>query len=305
MPISMNKAKAVKVDEFYTMLSDVEAELQHYRHFFKGKAVYCCCDNPQYSSFCKYFSGHYNELGISSLICTWLQNGGKICFKAKYDRINRNFKYYKIEGNGSYDTSDCLKIMGQSDIVVTNPPFSKSQVFLELLISLNKKFIIVCNRNTITTKKIFPLFMEGKLKFGFGFKGDTANFVIPPMLYGHYSKDVVRGDKNIVRFRNVCWVTNFEINVPAKELLLTKKYSKRKYPKYDQYDAINIDKLTDIPFDYYGVMGVPITILDRFDYDTFELLGLDRLMPMNSSKKRFTIKGKEKYARILIRRKTN
>ncbi len=147
--------------------------------------------------------------------------------------------------------------------------------------------------------------MEGKLKFGFGFKGDTANFVIPPMLYGHYSKDVVRGDKNIVRFRNVCWVTNFEINVPAKELLLTKKYSKRKYPKYDQYDAINIDKLTDIPFDYYGVMGVPITILDRFDYDTFELLGLDRLMPMNSSKKRFTIKGKEKYARILIRRKTN
>ncbi len=300
----MNKAKAAKVDEFYTLLQDVEAELQHYKHFFKGKAVYCCCDNPQYSSFSKYFCEHYNELSLSGLVCTWLQEKTKQTFMAKYNCSNKRFEYYAIEGNGSYDSPDCIKITEQSDILVTNPPFSKSQAFLELLISLNKKFIVVCNRNTVTTKKIFPMFMEGKLKFGFGFKGNTANFVIPPMLYGQYSSDVVRGNENIVRFRNACWVTNFEISTPAKELLLTKKYSKRKYPKYDQYDAINIDKISDIPFDYYGVMGVPITILDRFDYNTFELLGLDRLMPMNSSNKRFTVKGKEKYARILIRRKT-
>ena len=127
--------------------------------------------------------------------------------------------------------------------------------------------------------------------------------MIPESLYGHYSKDVVRKEENLVRFRNVTWITNFNIEVPCKKIHLKKKYNPKRYKKYDQYDAINIDKVTDIPYDYAGTMGVPITILDKFDYSHYELLGLDRFMPMNISGKRFTIKGKEKYARVLIKNK--
>ena len=147
--------------------------------------------------------------------------------------------------------------------------------------------------------------MNHTIKFGHGFNGNTGHFMIPPTLYGHYSNDVVRKEENIVRFRNVSWITNLDIEVPNKKISLTKKYSSRRYKKYDQYDAINVDKISDIPYDYFGVMGVPITILDKFDYTQFELLGLDRFMPLNSSGKRFSIEGKEKYARVLIRKIDN
>lgn len=304
MPIAMNKAKAAKVDEFYTLLPDIESELQHYARFFEGKVIYCCCDNPSQSSFCKFFRDNYSNLKIARLICSWIpQNEFKTQW-AEYDSLSKEFVYHQIPGSsGSYDSPESIELLNIADVVVTNPPFSKALNFIELLMAKGKKFVIVCNRNTITTKKIFPLLLSGKVRIGYGFKGNTANFQIPPSLYGHYSNDVVRNEENIVRFRNVTWLTNLEIEVPSHKIQLKRKYSPSKYKKYDQYDAINVDKLSDIPFDYGGVMGVPITILDKFDYKTFELLGLDRLMPLNRSGRRFTIKGKEKYARVLIQKR--
>ena len=304
MPIAMNRAKTARVDEFYTLLPDVEFELQHYTHFFEEKVVYCCCDNPLQSSFCRYFSKNYIKLKLAGFICSWVPEVKSIAQWARYDSLSKGYVYHSIpDSNGSFNSPECIELINMSDIIVTNPPFSKALDFIELLLAKDKKFVIVCNRNTITTKKIFPLFLDRKLRIGYGFKGNTAYFSIPPSLYGHYSKDVVRNEENIVRFRNVTWLTNLEIEVPCNKILLQRQYSQQKYERYDQYDAINIDKLSDIPYDYDGVMGVPITILDKFDYNTFELLGLDRLMPLNKSGHRFTINGREKYARVLIQKR--
>ncbi len=301
----MNVAKSIKVDEFYTLMADVEAELNHYTPFFKGKTIYCCCDNPQFSNFSKYFISNYNRIGIKKLICSWYQAGASATKWAEYDADSNQYIYHIMNGDGNFESEACISLFQLADVIVTNPPFSRSQSFLEFLLKNNKKFIIVCNRNTIITKKIFPYFMNHTIKFGHGFNGNTGHFMIPPTLYGHYSNDVVRKEENIVRFRNVSWITNLDVEVPNKKISLTKKYSSRRYKKYDQYDAINVDKISDIPYDYSGVMGVPITILDKFDYTQFELLGLDRFMPLNSSGKRFSIKGKEKYARVLIRKINN
>jgi len=304
MPIAMNRAKAARIDEFYTLFPDVELELQHYGNFFEGKVVYCCCDNPKWSSFCKYFCANFQKLKIRRFICSWMPEGESSAQWAEYDVISQKYVYHNISaGNGCFDCPECICLMNMADVVVTNPPFSRTLDFIELLIAKEKKFVIVCNRNTIVTKKVFPLLLNRKVRIGFGFKGNTACFIIPPSLYGHYSNDVVRHEKNIVRFRDVTWLTNFEIEVPSNKIQLHRKYSQHKYKKYDEYDAINVDKLSDIPYDYDGVMGVPITILDKFDYNSFELLGLDRFMPLNKSGRRFTIKGKEKYARVLIQKR--
>lgn len=301
----MNIAKTQKVDEFYTMMSDVEAELQHYLPFFIGKSVYCCCDHPQYSNFFKFFCEHYDEWMLKRVFCTCKRS----CNEPALLAIKQTSSYIiskTLTGDGSFDNEECIEIMSQADIIVTNPPFSRSQEFIKLLIQQKKQFLIVCNRNTVVTKAIFPFFLEGKLKYGFGFRGNTANFFIPPFLYGHYSKDVVRGEKNIVRFRNVTWLTNIDVEVPCIERTYSKLYKPRNYPKFDQYDAINIDKIADIPKDYFDEMGVPITFLEGFDYKHFELMGLDRFMPLNTTKKRFTVNGKEKYARLIIKwRKKN
>lgn len=302
MPKAMNIAKTLKVDEFYTMMGDVEAELQHYAPFFIGKSVYCCCDHPKYSNFFKFFCEHFDDWKLKEVVCSCKKSDNEPALIAN-KRTSSDITIRPLIGDGSYDSEECIAILSSTDIVVTNPPFSKSQEFIKLLIQLDKQFLIVCNRNTVVTKAIFPFFKDGKLKYGFGFRGNTANFIIPPSLYGHYSKDVVRGEQNIVRFRNVTWVTNMNVKAPCVDRIYNKKYKPRKYPKYDQYDAINVDKIVDIPYDYYGEMGVPITFLEGFDYNNFELIGLDRFMPLNTTKKRFTIKGKEKYARLIIKRK--
>lgn len=303
MPTALNIAKCRKVDEFYTQMSDIENELQHYKDFLKGKSVYCCCDHPEYSNFYKYLCGHLSDWNIKEVVCTCKSYNEENALCAKTKNGKSDTIVYYLKGDGSFESHECMDIMTQSDVVITNPPFSKTQAFIKHLIKLDKKFIIVCNRNTIITKAIFPFFMNGQIRIGFGFRNRTANFIIPPMLYGHYSKDVVRGEENVVRFRNVIWLTNFDVFVPQIKRNFRNCYSEEYYPKYDQYDAINVNKIADIPKDYYGVMGVPITFLEGFDTEEFELLGLDRLMPMNLTKKRFTINGKEIYARILVKRK--
>ena len=304
MPACFNTAKKLKVDEFYTMMSDIESELQNYKSLLKGKSVYCCCDHPQYSNFYKFLSSHLHDWELKEVICTCKIGDGERGLFTSRNCIQPNEITYDLEGDGSFDSKECIDILLKTDVVITNPPFSKAQAFIKMLIEYGKKFIIVCNRNTIVTNTIFPLLMDGRIKLGFGFKKSTAYFMIPPMLYGRYKrKDMLKGVDNIVRFRNVVWLTNLEVKVPYIKRNYKKPYSESDYAKYDQYDAINVDKITDIPYNYYGVMGVPITFLEGFDTDEFELVGLDRLMPLNTTRKRFTIDGKEKYARVMIKRK--
>lgn len=300
MPLSMNNAKAKKLDEFYTFMPDIEEELNHYQKFFFDKVVYCCCDNPIYSNFYKYFKIRFYEFGLRQLIasCNSSEEREGIC--SIYDGQNETL-YSNI--NGDICSSWFCSMVAQCDIIVTNPPFSKSKMLLNYLINEDKKFIVVGNRNHLTSDLLFSFFMKGKIKLGYGFKNATGHFFIPKFMYGHYSKDVTRDDINVVRFRNVVWYTNFDIEVPPRKRLYTKQYDAMRYQKYDNYDAINVDKISDIPADYYGEMGVPITILDGFDYNEFEILGIDRTIRGNVSGKRFSINGKNKYVRIIVKRK--
>ena len=304
MPISMNNAKANKIDEFYTLLPDVEEEIRHYSHLLYGKTVYCCCDVKENSSFFSYFYNHFDELGLKKLICT----GHKATTSEGILTVVSRFPKKRIQTvticDGSFENEENLSYFLESDYIITNPPFSKAKKLLLLLIKYKKLFLLVCNRNVLTSKYIFPHFLEEKIKISWGFKNNTAQFRIPSSLYGHYSNDVVRNDINIVRFRNVLWLTNIDVNVPHIKRTYTKNYNPQSYPKYDNYNAINVDKISDIPCDYFEEMGVPITFLDGFDKSMFELVGLDRLLPNNHSKRRFCINGKEKYVRIVIKRKS-
>lgn len=300
MPLSMNNAKAKKLDEFYTLMPDIEEELKHYHKFFFGKIVYCCCDNPKYSNFYKYFKARFMELGLKQLIasCNNYKDNLGVC--VNYDGYKEELE---MGVNGNIGSPWFCSMVSSSDIIVTNPPFSKSKILLNYLIDVNKKFIVVGNRNHLTSDKLFSLFMKGKFRLGFGFKNSTGYFFIPPSMYGHYSKDVTRTNIDTVRFRNVVWYTNIDVKVPAKNRIYTKSYEPSRYLKYDNYNAINIDKISDIPKDYLGEMGVPITILEGFDYDMFEILGIDRTINGNKSGRRFSVNGENKYVRIVIKRK--
>lgn len=295
----MNRAKEAKIDEYYTLLPDIEEELRHYIQFFKNKNIYCCCDHPKQSNFYKYFCDNFEELGIKKVVAT-CTNTEKVALYSECvskDIINSSV----LKGDGDIFSDECKPFFNEADIVVTNPPFSKTRNLIIDLYRNKKDFILVANRNIVITKLIFPLFINKDLKIGFGFKNNTASFLIPSQLIGKYSKDVTRKKENEVRFRNITWLTSLDINVPVKHIVLKNNYSQNKYPKYDQFDAINVDRISDIPIDYFGTMGVPITILDRFDFEQFELLGLDRYMQGNVSGKRFTINGVEKYARVMVR----
>ncbi len=299
MPVSMNIAKANKLDDFYTLMPDIEKELCHYSSFFFDKVVYCCCDNPDYSNFYKYFKHNFEKLKLKLLVASCkigLASGRCVKFNGVEE-----LEYSDVDG--SIGSNWFCSRVAKSDIIVTNPPFSKSKMLISYLIKHGKKFILVGNRNLITSDKMFSLFMEDKIRLGYGFEGATGRFYIPQILYGHYSKDVNRDAQNLVRFRNVVWFTNLDINVPPKVRSYTKKYDSLYYPIYDNYDAINVDKISDIPYDYFGEMGVPITILEGFDYHTFDIMGIDRNMEGNTTGKRFSVNGKDKYVRIIIKRK--
>lgn len=295
----MNFAKANKLDDFYTLMPDVEKELCHYKSFFLDKVIYCCCDNPNHSNFYKYFKNNFSNLKLKLLVASYkigLDSGRCITFDGIKEEVSSCI-------DGSIGSPWFCSMVEKSDIIVTNPPFSKSKKLILYLVKHSKKFILVGNRNHITSDKMFSLFMEGKIRLGYGFEGATGRFLIPRILYGHYSKDVNREAENLVRFRNVVWYTNFDINVPAKVRSYTQKYDSRYYSMYDNYNAINVDKINDIPYDYFGEMGVPITILEGFDYRTFDIIGIDRKLEGNTTGKRFSVNGKDKYVRIIIKRK--
>lgn len=314
----LGKAKKNKKDEFYTQLEDIERELRHYKNHFKGKSVYCNCDDPRVSNFFHYFSYNFEHLGLKKLTATCYKNQSVDLFsknnseKAIYleylgDKNKNNIpdldeiEVNHLRGDGDFRSAECIEMLESSDIVVTNPPFSLFREYIDQLIKYKKKFLIIGHQNSITYKEVFKLFQENKVWLGFGFKGSAAHFI-----NDSYENYATASDKKegMIRVSGVHWFTNLDISKRHEELVLYKKYNETDYPKYDQYDAINVNKTADIPLDYSGKMGVPITFIDKHNPDQFEILGIDRYIDDNPNYgKRFTIDGKEVYARVLIRNK--
>lgn len=314
----METAKKQKKDEFYTQLSDIERELRHYEHHFRDKTVLCNCDDPRKSNFFHYFSHKFEDLGLKRLITTCYKNQDRDLFShndceeaiwLEYtgDKNGNHIPdpeeigIRPLKGDGDFRSEECIELLKQADIVVTNPPFSLFREYVAQLIEYKKKFLIIGNQNAIKYKDIFPLFMENKMWLGYGFKGNAGHFINE-----HYEDYAVASDhkEGMIRVSGVTWFTNLEIPKRNEELILYRKYNPEDYPKYDNYDAIEVSKTVDIPEDYDGVMGVPITFMDKYNPNQFEIVGVfnhgcDSVFDLAKP----ILKGKELYTRIAIRKR--
>ncbi|MGL6021542.1 MAG: adenine-specific methyltransferase EcoRI family protein [Chitinophagaceae bacterium] len=318
----MHQAKTAKSDEFYTQLPDIEKELIHYLQHFKDKVIYCNCDDPRVSNFFHYFSYRFNSLGIKKLITTCYKSLERDLFsrydseKAIYLEYNGErdggrvptveeigIKYFK--GDGDFRNEECIALLKQADIVVTNPPFSLFREYVAQLIEYDKKFIIIGNMNAITYKEIFKLIKENKLWIGQSIHSGDREFGVPE----HYplnaaSSRIDKTGKKYIRVKGVRWFTNLDYKERYEDLILYKKYNAEEYPKYDNYDAINVDKTKDIPMDYAGAMGVPITFLDKYNPDQFEIIGAMTTTKIDDFNFGYPyINGNKLYARIIIKNK--
>jgi hypothetical protein len=316
---NLKEAKKAKNDEFYTILSDVEKELKHYKKHFQDKVVLCNCDDPRVSNFFHYFSFNFEKLGLKKLITTCYKNQSRDLFsehtseRAIYLEYNgdknannlpdpEEIGIKHLAGDGDFRSKECIDLLKQVDIVVTNPPFSLFREYVAQLIEYDKKFLVIGTWNAISYKEIFKLMKENKLWIGINSNRNFSGFIVPK----HYSMHgtEARIDENgnrIVSTNNTCWFTNLDIAKRHEELILYKNYTPEEYPKYDNYDAINVDKTNDIPCDYAGAMGVPITFLDKYNPDQFEILGNE--YDLNIDKGRGYINGKRMYSRIFIKNK--
>ena len=285
---NLQEAKKAKKDEFYTQLSDIERELKYYKHHFKDKVVYCNCDDPRVSNFFHYFSYNFEKLGLKKLITTcyknqsmdlFSQNDSEQAIYLEYtgDKNGNNvpdpneigIKYLK--GDGDFRSKESIELLKQADIVVTNPPFSLFREYVAQLIEYDKKFIIIGHQNAISYREIFKLIKENKMWLGYGFKGGAGHFINE-----HYEDYATATDRKegMIRVSGVHWFTNLDISKRHEDLILYKQYNSAEYPKYENYDAINVNKTKDIPVDYKGAIGVPITFLDKYNPDQFEIIGL-------------------------------
>ena len=284
---NLHKAKDSKKDEFYTQLSDIENELKHYKTHFKDKIVYCNCDDPRVSNFFQYFSYNFEALGLKKLITTCYKNQDAELFSQNESEQAIYLEYEgdkngnhipdiseigikTLSGDGDFRSAECIELLKQADIVVTNPPFSLFREYVAQLIKYEKKFIIVGHQNAITYKEIFKLLKDNIIWLGNGFKGGAAHFINQ-----HYEDYAAAGDhkEGMIRVSGVQWFTNLDINKRHEDLLLFKEYTPEEYPTYDNYDAINVDVTKHIPKDYKGAMGVPITFMDKYNPEQFEILG--------------------------------
>ncbi|ANO47981.1 adenine-specific methyltransferase EcoRI family protein [Flavobacterium columnare] len=313
----LQQAKKSKSDEFYTQLSDIESELQHYKNHFKNKVVYCNCDDPRISNFFKYFALNFKSLGLKKLIAS--------CYKEqKMDLFNssqtENGYFYEYTGtdtenstptskdityfnsNGDFRSSESIELLKQSDIIVTNPPFSLFRDFVAQLVKYEKDFLIIGNINAITYKEIFKLIKENKAWLGINLGRGVSGFIVPEHyeLYGTETLIDSFGNR-IVSPNNCLWLTNLDTSKRHEDIELKKKYygNESDYPKYDNYDGINVDKTQNIPMDYEGFMGVPITFLHKFNPDQFEIIKFRK----GNDEKDLSINGKCPYFRIIIRNK--
>ncbi len=285
---NLHQAKNSKKDEFYTQLSDIEKELKHYKKHFKDKVVYCNCDDPRVSNFFHYFSYNFEKLGLKKLITTCYKNQQRDLFsqnnseRAIYleyegDKNGNNVPdpeeigIVHLKGDGDFRSQEGIELLKQVDIVVTNPPFSLFREYVAQLVKYDKKFIIVGHQNATKYKEIFKLIKENKIWLGHGFKGGAAHFINQ-----HYKDYATASDHKdgMIRVSGVVWLTNLDINKRHEDLILYKKYNLKEYPKYDNYDAIEVSKTKEIPLDYDGVMGVPITFLDKYNPEQFEIVGM-------------------------------
>ena len=266
---NLKTAKKSKNDEFYTLMEDVEKELRFYTESFEGKVVYCNCDNFQQSNFYKYFYYNFHYLGLKKLICTGFNkddNGRYAIFDGEIE-ING-----KLNGDGDFRSEECIEYLKQADVVVTNPPFSLFRQYVKQLMDYGKKFIIIGNQNAITYKEIFQLIKDNKIWLGIN-SNKSMEFNIP-MNYEKWSR--VEDNKKYAKLGGISWFTNVPYVYDRKPLILTKSYydNPSAYPKFDNFDAINVDKVADIPMDYDGVMGVPITFLNNYCPSQFEIIAL-------------------------------
>ena len=293
---NLTQAKKAKNDEFYTQLSDIERELSHYKEHFRGKTVLCNCDDPYVSNFFRYFAYNFEHLGLKRLITTcyksqdmdlfstntneqaiWLEylgdkNGDKI---PNPDEIG----IHHFKGDGDFRSAECIELLKQADIVVTNPPFSLFREYVAQLIEYDKKFLIIGSKNAITYKEVFPLIAANKMWVGVQPMGVDMLFDIPKERSEELKSNTeakgstYRVIDGVIKARSASiWFTNLDHKKRHEELILYKTYNPKDYPKYDNYDAINVDKTSDIPCDYDSVMGVPITFLDKYNPKQFEIV---------------------------------
>lgn len=301
---NLNAAKKAKNDESYTMYEDIENESQHYHGAFEGKIVYCNCDNPEWSNFWKYFHLNFEKLGLKKLVSAHYEkdveaNGHP--YKMEYEGGNdadiTAGVRTPLEGNGDFRNQECIDLLKEADIVVTNPPFSLFREYVSVLEEHNKKFLIIGNPNAVTYKEFFPLLKENKVWIGakpwssemyFGVPEEQADYLVKNKKEG--SAYVIRNGQILGRAATL-WFTNLDIKKRHEKLILWKNYTPAEFPQYDNYDAINVDKVTEIPCDYAGVMGVPITFLDKYNPEQFELI--DSIRPV--------IDGSVLYTRVIIK----
>ena len=324
----LHKAKTAKNDEFYTILSDIERELRHYKKHFKNKVVFSNCDDPRVSNFFHYFSYNFEKLGLKKLITTCYKNQNMDLF-SQHDRERAIYLEYEgdknqknvpdpeeigikqLKGDGDFRSRETIELLKQSDIVVTNPPFSLFREYVSQLMEYDKKFLIIGNWNAVSYKEIFKLIQEDKLWIGINSNRNFSGFIVPKHypLHGTEARIDENGNR-IVSTNNTCWFTNLDIAKRHEELILYKKYDPEVYPTYDNYNAIEVSKTNDIPMDYNGVMGVPITFMNKYNPDQFEIIwttdrgGDGMLEHLKKPHNRFdapVVKGKGIYKRILIK----
>ena len=281
---NLNKAKKVKNDEFYTRYEDIEVEVMEYKEQFQDKIVYLPCDSLK-SEFWSFFINNFQSFGLKKLIATHYEKDGQ-SYKV-WTNDGNNIIQEDLIGDGDFRSPECIEILKECDIVCTNPPFSLFREFVNVIMTHGKQCLIIGNQNAFAYKEIFPLIKDNKLWTGY-------NMV----------KEFNQPDGSVKKFGNVCWFTNMTISKRNEELVLTKSYNPIDYPKYDNYDAIEVGKVVNIPKDYYGVMGVPITFLDKYNPEQFEILGNSRYHDGNNVADDINfVNGKQKYNRVLIRRK--
>ena len=317
---NLHKAKKEKNDEFYTLLSDIEKEMVWYKDFFKDKVVYCNCDDARESNFFKYFSENFELLGLKRLITTGYKKGENGVVLIYDGDKNGDFKVSDDEiitqtlaGDGDFRSPECIEFLKQSDVVVTNPPFSLFREYIGQLFQYDKKFIIIGNKNSLTCKEIFPKIKNNEIWLGPGFTGGNAYFTVGDGVdTSEYAEGVYNSEDNTVKFRNCGWFTNVDYETRHDKLDLCKKYNSTDYPTYDNYNAIEVSKVENIPDDWTGAMGVPITFLDRYCPDQFEILGASEqcgtgfsngLWDTKSTVKHPLISGDKTYSRLFIKHK--
>ena len=329
---SLNAAKTAKKDEFYTQRVDIENELRHYKSHFVGKVVLCNCDDPRQSEFFRYFAENFEKLKLKRLIATcyksqdvdlFSQHDCERAIKQVYEGDkngnmivdDNEVGVFELKGDGDFRSEECIEILKEADIVVTNPPFSLFREYVAQLVKYGKKFLILGNKNALTYADLFPLIQQNKVWIGVTPMSREIYFNVPKAyideaLLQNKDRTIVKRDGKYVARSPSIWFTNLDHRKRHEMLPLYKKYTPVEYPKYDNYDAINVNNTSDIPYDYDGVMGVPITFMDKYNPEQFEIVGLIAGnirglagIPSSTGKDGPYMNGKLKYGRILIRRR--